>query len=102
MEKGIPGDPRFPERDNEWVEEQVKKNNLLVQWLEDFKSKYGEYEQAYDTINQCEEVLDLYKKVVNKVRIPLLVKNARNARLAQGSCLEYGLDYHLRNFIGPV
>ena len=102
MEKGIPGDPRFPERDNEWIDEQSKRKELLVEWLEDFKSKLGEYDEAQETIKECESALELYKKVVDAVKIPLMVKNARNARRADGSCLEYGLEYHLKNFIGPV
>ena len=102
LEKGIPGDPRFPERDNEWIEERTKQNELLVEWLEDFKSKLGEYEQSLETIQECEAALTLYKNVVGAVRVPLMVNNARKARRADGSCLEYGLDYHLERFVGAV
>ena len=102
LEKGLPGDPRFPERDNEWIDERTKQKELLVEWLEDFKSKLGQYEEALETIEECEKALELYKKVVDSVRIPLMIQNARNARKNDGSCLEYGLEYHLRNFIGPV
>ena len=102
MEKGIPGDPRFPERDNEWITNQEKQNGLLVQWLEDFKSKLGQYELAKPTIDECEAVLELYNKVVNAVRVPLEIQNARNARTSDGSVLEYGLEYHLRNFKSAV
>ena len=51
---------------------------------------------------QCEETLDLYRKVVDKVRIPLLIQNARNARKKDGSCLEYGLEHHLKGFNASV
>ena len=102
MEKGIPGDPRFPDRDNDWIKEQGKRNELLVQWLEDFKSKFAQYEQAKPTIDECEAVLELYNKVVNAVRVPLEIQNARNARTNDGSVLEYGLEYHLRNFKSAV
>ena len=102
MEKGLPGDPRFPERDNEWVVDQAKRNDLLLQWLEDFKIKCGQFEEAKETIEECEAVLELYKKVVGAIKIPLDIQNARNARTKDGSCLEYGLEYHLRNFKSAV
>ena len=102
LEKGIPGDPRFPERDNEWIEARTKDKELLVEWLEDFKSKLGEYQEAQETIGECEKALDLYSSVVGSVRVPLLIQNARNARQKDGSCLEYGLEYHLKNFVGAV
>ena len=51
LEKGLPGDPRFPERDNEYIEEQAKQYDLMLQWLEDFKSKFGQYDQAQATID---------------------------------------------------
>ena len=102
LEKGIPGDPRFPERDNEWIANRAKDNDLLVQWLEDFKSKYAQYDEAKATIDECEEVLELYNKVVNAAKIPLEIQNARNAKSLNGSCLQYGLEYHLQNFKGPV
>ena len=102
LEKGIPGDPRFPDRDNEWIAERVKQKELLVEWLEDFKSKLGDYEEARETIAECESTLDRYKQVVEAVRIPLMIQNARNARRADGSCLEYGLEFHLKNFNAAV
>lgn len=37
-----------------------------------------------------------------EVKVPLMVQNARNAKRAQGSCLEYGLKNHLSNFVGAV
>ena len=102
MEKGLPGDPRFPERDNEYIEEQAKRNDLLLQWIEDFKSKFGQYEQAQSTIEEVDQVLELYNKVVGSVRIPLMIQNARNARTKEGSVLEYGLEYHLNGFKSAV
>ena len=102
MEKGLPGDPRFPERDNEYIEEQAKRNDLLLQWIEDFKSKFGQYEQAQSTIEEVDQVLELYNKVVGSVRIPLMIQNSRNARTKEGSVLEYGLEYHLNGFKSAV
>ena len=102
LKKGLPGDPRFPERDNEWIEEMGKRNELLVEWLEDFKSELGEHDEAQETIKECEETLEKYKTVVGGSKIPLMVQNARNARDKDGSCLEYGLDYHLKGFNNAV
>ena len=70
--------------------------------MEDFKSKLGEHDEAQETIKECEETLDLHKKVVDGGKVKLMVQNARNARHKDGSCLEYGLEYHLKNFVGPV
>lgn len=102
MEKGLPGDPRFPDRDNEWIEARVKEKELLVQWLEDFKSKCGEYVESHETIQQCETALTQYSTVVDSVRVPLMIQNARNARRKDGSCLEYGLETHLNNLKAAV
>ena len=102
MDKGLPGDPRFPERDNDWIAERVKEKELLVEWLEDFKSKHGEYLESVQTVEECETALDKYQTVVEKVRVPLMIQNARNARKKEGSCLEYGLEYHLKGFNASV
>ena len=72
-----------------------KQKELLVEWLEDFKSKLGEYNEASEIISECENTLDKYISVVEPLRVPLLIQNARNARQKDGSCLEYGLEYHL-------
>ena len=84
------------------MNEQIKNKELLVQWLEDFKTKAGEYDEAIPTIEECENALTLYKNIVDKIRIPLLVQNLRNARRADNSCLEYGLEYHLRGLKSAV
>ena len=76
--------------------------DLLIQWLETFKSKFAEYEQSQVTIRECDSILEKYRSVVDPVRIPLLIQNAKNARREQGSCLEYGLDYHLKGFTNAV
>ncbi len=98
LEKGLPNDPRFPERDNEWMEAREKERKLLVEWLEDFKSKFGQYPEAASTVTECTEAMDKYCEIVEKVKIPLEVKNARNPR----TLLEYGLDHHLKNFKGDL
>ncbi len=102
LDKGLPGDPRFPERDNEWVEARVKEQKLLVEWLEDFKSKFGESDEALETIAECRDALKKYNEKVEAVRIPLAVQNARNARKENGSVLEYGLKYHAERMSAPL
>ena len=61
-----------------------------------------DYTEAQETINECENALNLYKTIVDPLRIPLLIQNARNARQKDGSCLEYGLEYHLKNLSSAV
>ncbi len=56
---------------------------------------FQEYPQAESTISQSEALLQLYNEKVNVVKVPLDIQKARNARKAQGSNLEYGLDSHL-------
>ena len=102
MEEGIPGKSNAPEKDNEYIENMNKRKELLVEWLEDFKSKLGEYNEAQETIKECERCLEQCNKVVEGGRIPLMIQNARNARAEDGSCLEYGLDYHLDHFTSAV
>ena len=84
------------------MDERAKSKDLLVQWLENFKANVGELQEAAATIEECEAVLTDYKNIVEKARIPLLIQNLRAARRADGSCLEYGLDFHLRGFNSSV
>ena len=102
MEKGIPGDPRFPDRDNKWIDDRQKEKELLCQWLEGFRSEFSEVLAAKVTLESCNSALKLYENVINAVKVPLMIKNARNARREDGSCLEYGLEYHLRQLNGAV
>lgn len=84
LDKGMPNEPRFPERDTEWVNEIEKKQRLLLEWFEDFKAKFGSYKEAADTINDINHILGRYTEVRESVRRPLEVRDARNARKAQG------------------
>ena len=52
-------------------------------------------------MEECEKALALFSQVVDPVRIPLLIQNARNAR-KPNSVLEYGLDYHLTKLRNAV
>ena len=96
LQKGVPGDPRFPERDEQYLQANIKDYNLLLERIEDFKSEFGEYEEALPTLEEANSVFDLYQTVIGKIAIPIAVQNERNARRAQGSVLEYGLDYHIK------
>jgi hypothetical protein len=71
LEKGLPGDPRFPERDNEYVADMTKRYDLLAQWTENFRAKFGQYAEAEETLKQCEELMSTYDDVIVKVKIPL-------------------------------
>jgi hypothetical protein len=42
-----------------------------------------------------------YRKFV-LVQVPIAIQKARDARRADGSVLEYGLDWHLQRFLGEV
>ena len=75
-----------------------ERRKQLVAWLEGFKAQLGQYQHAAATIEECEAVLALYDSVVGAAKIPLEIQNARNARRADGSNLEYGLEYHLERF----
>ena len=75
---------------------------MLLQWLQGFKSQFENNPAAQETIDRCESALSLYTNVVEAAKIPLAIQNARNARRADGSCLEYGLDYHIKQMNGAV
>ena len=102
MKTGPPKDPRFPERDNEWLAKVTKAKELLVTWLEDFRSKFEIFPASEPIIVECEKHLVSFEEVVNPIRIPLSIQNARNARKADGSVLHYGLDFHLKGFTKEV
>lgn len=68
LAKGIPSDPRFPERDNQWIQERANEYNLLIKWFEDFKSKFGIYPEAQNTISECVAAMNLYSSYVNSER----------------------------------
>jgi hypothetical protein len=93
LDKGLPNDPRFPERDNQWLTERTKEHTLLVEWLENFRSQFGEYSEADATFQECSAVLEKYATKVEKIRKPLEIQNAVLAK----DILEYGLDHHLTN-----
>lgn len=95
IEKGLPGDSRFPDRDNTFMNERSNEYSALVDRLESFKSEFQEYSEAKEIITKAESAIDKYHSFVSSVAIPLQLQNARNARKADGSNLEYGLSYTL-------
>jgi hypothetical protein len=102
IEKGLPSDPRFPERDTEWLQAREKEFDLLCKWLDDFRNRYyslimAAYADALSILNEGEELKDMFATKVQPLKIIVTIQNARNARTADGSCLEYGLKYHLDN-----
>ena len=88
LDKGLPGDTRFPERDNEYIADATKRRELLDMFLSDFSARFSQYEEAAKTISECEAVLKKYDDVIGAVKVPLDIQNARNARTKEGSCLE--------------
>jgi hypothetical protein len=85
-----------------YIEEQTKTNGLLIEWLEDFKSLFSDFEEATATVNQVEEGLQLYKSVVGASKAKINLQKAIKARSTEGSVLEYGLDFHLSRFVADV
>jgi hypothetical protein len=61
INKGVPSDKRFVDDYLNWLS---KTKDLLVQWLEDFKSKLGQYELAKPTIDEVESALKLYEEKI--------------------------------------
>lgn len=99
MNQGIPTNDRAVES---YLQQLEKTNGLLIYWLEEFKSKFAQYSEAKSTMEEVENALKLYKEKTEAVRIPLAIKKAKEARKADGSVLEYGLDYHLKRFTDAV
>jgi hypothetical protein len=99
LKSGIPTDPSH---EDEYVEKTTKSHGLLVQWVEDFKSKFNYVADAEPVIAKVEEALKLYKEVLGKTATVRAIQKARRARKAEGSVLEYGLDYHLSKFVAAI
>lgn len=61
MKKGIPKDKK---QANEFIEELRKTYNLLLQWIEDFKTKFSQHPESSPTISQVENSFKLYRKII--------------------------------------
>lgn len=71
LKEGIPTDPRWPDRRDKYIDDQTKEQGLIVQWLENFKAKFGEIPEAKPTITEVEEALTLFNNVIGKIEIAL-------------------------------
>jgi hypothetical protein len=74
---------------------------LLVTWLENFRSKFEGRPEAQATIDEVRDALDLYTKVIDGSKGKLEVDRLRDAR-SPNSVLEYGIEYELRVFNGSI
>ncbi len=84
IDNGIPSDDRQVDA---WTTKLAKHNNNLIQWLEDFKSKYGEHPDAQKHIKDVEEVLQKYKEKVGPMLAKVAIAKAVDARAKDGSPL---------------
>ncbi len=84
IDNGIPSDDRQVDA---WVAKLAKHNSNLIQWLEDFKSKYGEYEYAQKHIKDVEDALAKYKEKVGLMLAKVAIAKAVDARAKDGSPL---------------
>lgn len=99
INKGIPTDSRYVD---EYLKTLETDRGLLIQWLEDFKSKFGDSPIAQPTIDEIEDAFKLYDVVIGGSMAKVKVEKARDARKADGSVLEYGLAWQLERFNGAV
>src|SRR5262249_25747856 len=102
LKEGIPNEPRFPERRDEYINNRVKELGLLIQCLEDFKQRFSEYEEALPVISEVEASFLLYNQVVVAAKAKVEIQRAIEARREQGSVLEYGVKWHLEKFVNAV
>jgi hypothetical protein len=98
LNKGIPTEHRHVD---DYVERQSKVYNLLVEWLEDFRSRFGQHDEAQPTIDEVNQGLALYQQVVLASKRKIDLQKAIEAR-APNSVLEYGLNFHLERFLSEV
>ncbi len=84
IDNGIPSDDRQVDA---WVAKLAKHNSNLIQWLEDFKAKYGDHEDAKKHIKDVEEVLQKYKEKVLPLLAKVEIAKAIDARAKDGSPL---------------
>jgi hypothetical protein len=61
LNKGVPTDKRFVD---EYLDQLFKTKELLVQWLEDFRSKFGQYALGQPTIAEVTTALNLYEEKI--------------------------------------
>jgi hypothetical protein len=84
INSGLPSDNRHVD---DYLKEMEKRKSNLVQWLEDFRSKYGEHAEAQQAIDDTETALHKYKEKIGPIMDKVNVEKAINARKADGSPL---------------
>ena len=89
LKKGVPAD-RPKGKAKKYIANLGERQQALVTFLDDFKTKLGMYKEAASTIEECMAVLSHCEKVVGAARVPMLISSAREARQEDGSVLEYG------------
>ncbi len=94
IDSGIPSDDRQVDA---WTAKLEKHNSCLVQFLEDFKSKYGEHEDAQKPIKDIDEALLKYKVKVTPLIAKVKIAKALDARAKDGSPLVRFYHYFLRS-----
>ena len=99
LKAGIPKETRDIDP---YLDEQAKTYSLLVQWLEDFRSRFGLYEEAIPIINEAESALQLYRTTIGAAKVKVDIQKARDAKRAEGSILEYGLKYEVEQLTNAV
>lgn len=66
---------------------------LLVEFLEDFRSKFTNVKEAIPVIDKCQAMIDRVTEETEKHRIPLAIKAA--CQKSADSSLPCGLDWQL-------
>ena len=80
----MPNNKYFPERDHAYMADMSRRSHLLVAWLEAFKARFMEMEEAQGTIHECEVVLQKYDAVVGRIKVPLDIRSACKEALGYG------------------
>ena len=75
------------------MEKRQQEKELLIEWLEEFKSKYGGYKESQSTIEECEKIIARCETSVSKYIIPLKIQNRLNERNKKsGSTLKHEIE----------
>jgi hypothetical protein len=84
LNKGIPTDKRFVD---EYMNYLAKTKELLIQWLEDFRAKFEQYDLARPTIDEVDSALKLYEEKFEQGEIAILSKtcNSHTIQLSANS-----------------
>lgn len=64
----------------EYVQQLAKDNALLLEWHSQFEAEFGSGAEAKPTLTECDEVANLFKSKVEKIKVAMEVKSARNSR----------------------